>query len=606
MRFVCQVMVLLVVSIAMPAVAQLSGGAAVLMRLDVESVEVEGSVTRNGLAFPADFLDSGAIHIESRGGEPVVLGNTLNTAYNPLRVVSGLYEPQFTSFFEPATAPRGDRVPFAAPVTLEADQVLDFNVPAVRVSLSFLLNGVTFPGSPDQIADFLMRHRDSGREVNIGTSQQAGNAIYVVPGVYDVIYAHRSGTLIPANTRTVILEKILIDQAMSLDVDVPMVFRTFTYMLNGVPFPNSGFDYGQILLEDVSTKASFFVGRTHTPALLRVIPGTYRVIYSYRQTDGLAPRNPWAVIDEELVVASGGSTGIQVEVTAHTVDPVFLMDGLTFPGNGLANGRIRFRAGDGTFAPVGRTHLVPESLVMVEGSYDFYYELLQSDPAVPSNPLTRFATGIVVDQGGPLSLNVETAVLDLNVQLDGEAFPASGLNYGRILLVDPETGAERDLGRSYEGPFLERFILGEYDVVYAYRQSAQDLTPRNQRHVVARGLQFDGPTSTLIDIRTELVAPRFSLDGVEFPDVESDHGRFFLRDEDGDEVPLGDSHVEAPDVRVIEGAYQADYEWQSGLDVPANPRETTGTVLVPEPGFAAGMFASMLWISGLSMRRSLA
>lgn len=66
---------------------------------------------------------------------------------------------------------------------------------------------------------------------------------------------------------------------------------------------------------------------------------------------------------------------------------------------------------------------------------------------------------------------------------------------------------------------------------------------------------------------------------------------------------LGDSHEGASDVRVIEGAYQVDYEWQSGLDVPYAARESIMSVQVPEPGFAAGMFASMIWVGGLSARR---
>ncbi len=604
MRSAIHVMAALVVSIAMPAAAQFAGGGelATLMQLDVPSVVVEGDFLRNSRAFPSDVLDSGNFYIESGEGDLFFLGNSSIGAYGPLRVVSGRYEPQFSSFFEPATAPRSNRVPFSAPLTVETDQVLDLNVPAVRVSLSFLLNGATFPGSPDQNADFLLRHRGSGREVPIGTSQQAVSAIYVVPGVYDVIYAHRSGTLIPANTRTVILEKILIDQPTSLVVDVPMVFRTFTYMLNGVPFPNSGLDFGHIHLEDPSTAASFFVGRTSTPALLRVIPGTYRVIYAFRETQGVSPTNPWAIVDEDLLIDLTGITGIQVEVTTHSVDPVFLMDGLAFPGGGFANAQIEYRAGNGAFVSLGRTHEVPATKTLIEGSYDFYYRLLVPGSVIPSNAHTRFATGVVLDQSGPLPVNIETAVLDLNLRLDGAPFPYSGLNFGRIHLIEPETGAESLLGRSYEAPFLRRVIRGEYDVVYAFWES-QGLTPLNRWHVVARGLQVNEFTSTLIDIRTQLVAPRFSLDGVEFPDVESDHGRFLLRDADGDEVLLGNSHEASPDILVIEGTYQVDYEWQSGTAVPANPRETIASVVVPEPGFAVGLFVSILGIRGLAMRR---
>ncbi len=603
MRSVIHVIAALVVSMAMPAAAQLSGGggSAVLMQLNVESAEVEGTFLRNGRPFSADFLDSGFIYIESKEGDLIFLGSSINGTYGPLRLMRGRYAPQFSSFFEPATAPRGSRVPFAEPVLVEADQTLDLNVPAVRVTLSFLLNGSTFPNSPGQVADFLLRDSATGREVNIGTSDQGGNEIFVIPGFYDVIYEHQTGSLIPANTRTVILEKVLIDQAMSLDVDVPSVLRTVIYRLNGVPFPVSGLDFGQIHLEDVSTNTSFFVGNTNATALLRVIPGTYRVIYDFRESQGLSPTNRWTIVDEGLEIAVGGNSGIQVEIATHTVDPVFLMDGFAFPGGGLAFAQIEYRADNGTFVSLGRTHEVATPRLLIEGSYDFYYRLWESDDAIPANRLTRFAAGQVVDQSGPLLLNVETAVLDLNVLLDGETFPPTGLDFGRIHLVESESGDEIYLGDSNEGPFLRRIIKGEYDVVYEYRES-QGLAPTNAWHVIGRRLQLDGPSSTLVNVRTQLIAPRFSLDGVDFPDTESDYGRFLLRDEDGDEVWLGRTFEGASDRRVIEGTYQVDYEWQSGGDVPLNPREAIETVVVPEPGFAAGVLASMLWGSGLSMR----
>ncbi|MFK7898536.1 MAG: hypothetical protein AB8G23_22070 [Myxococcota bacterium] len=588
----------LLASAAMPAAAQFSGGSgdAVLMQLNVESSEVDGAFLRNGRPFPADFLDSGNVHLESKLGDPVLLGNTFNGTYGPLRIVSGLYEPQFSSIFAPLTAPRGDRVPFSSPIDIESDQSLTLDVPAVRVSLSFLLNGGAFPTSSGEIADFYLRDPQTGREVHIGTSQQAFNRIYVVPGVYDVIYAYRSGIFIPPNPRTIILEQILIDQGMSLEVDVPMVLRTVTCMLNGVPFPTSGLDYGWIYLEDVTTNTFFYAASTNSTALLRTIPGTYRVIYSFRESQAVSPTNRWKVVDDDLLIEAGGSSSIQISVTAHTVEPSFTMDGLTFPGSGLAYAQIQYEEDDGELVTIGRTHLPAGPVTLIEGSYDFYYRLWEPNAAIPANPETRFAADVMLDASGPFPLDVETAVLDLDLLLDGSPFPSSGLDYGRILLVEPESGAELELGRSNEGPMNARVVAGQYNIVYSYQES-QALTPINSGHVVDRDLQITGATSRTIDIRTRLIAPRFTLDGVAFPDVVSDHGQFILRDEDGDSVWLGDSDEDASDKRIIEGAYHVDYEWQSGSAVPVNPREMVAEVFVPEPGFAAGLISAILLLT---------
>ncbi|MFK7896963.1 MAG: hypothetical protein AB8G23_14055 [Myxococcota bacterium] len=583
------------------ASAQIGGGSLpTLLQLNVESAEIDGVFTRNEVPFPSDFLDSGQVHLESSSGDPFVLGNTGFGAYGPRRVVDGSYESQFSSFAQPATAPRGDRTPFGATVSIENDQILDFDVPAVEVTLTYLMNGQGFPGGSENVALFLLRNVATGREVQVGTTQDLGSTFSVVPGVYDVIYAYQSGALIPANTRAVILRAVLIDQSTSLDVDVPMIFRTFSYSLNGAPFPASGLDYGFVYLEEEAEGAEAFrVGRTSGPDFLRLIPGTYRVIYSYQESQTFSPRNPWAIVDEGVVVEPGGLTGIEVSVTAHSVTPEFLLDGLNFPASGLANGRIELRGGDGSFVSLGSTDDVPDSVVLIEGTYDFYYSVLQDNAPVPVSPKTRFASDVFVNSSGPLALNVQTGRLGLGLLLDGEDFPFSGLNYGRILLVDTETGEERDLGRSYESPFVPILVQGEYDIVYEYRENAADLVPQNRRHVIEPGIQVGADLlTTTVDVQTRLMAPRFSLDGANFPTTPSESGRFALRNEEGDEVILGDSFEAAQDVRVIEGVYRADYEWQDGSDVPVNPREQVRTVYVPEPNFGWTLCVGLFFLQG--------
>lgn len=606
LRAAISAIALLVASLAAPSAAQLSGGdgSAILMPLNVESVEVEGRFLQNGRPLTANVFDSGNYYLESKEGDPIFIGNSSNFGYGPMQLISGTYEPQVSSFFETATVPRSNRFGFSDPVSLVTDQIFDLDVRAVPVTLTLLMNGATFPISEGNVADFLLRDTVTGREVKIATTLDTGSVIYVVPGTYDVIYEHQSGSLIPANARSVVLEGVAIDEAMPLTIDVPMVLRTFSYVLNGVPFPASGLDFGRIYLEDTSNEESFFVSNTNTQALLRVIPGTYRVIYSFRESQGTVPTNPWAIVDENLVIDSIGLSGIEVEVTSHTVTPVFLMDGLPFPGSGLAYAHIQFRSDNGDFALIGRTHQPPATRVLIEGSYDFYYRLWEPDPSIPANWLIRFEAERLIDETGPLVLNVETATLDLNILLNGEPFPFSGLDFGNIHLVDPETGQDIDLGNSYDAPFLSRIVSGEYDVVYAFQES-QGTAPVNLWHTVAHNLQLDGPSSVLTDIRTKRIAPRFSLDGVDFPDENSGDGyaRFMLRNEEGDRVWLGQTNYALLDRVIIEGTYQVDYEWQSGSNIPENPRETIATVVVPEPGFAAGASIAMLWIGGLSKRR---
>jgi len=574
--------------------AQLGGGGLPIpLPIDVESVEVDGDFLRNGILFGSDFFDGGEIALRSSSLDETVLGQSWSGPYGPSRLIAGSYQPLFSSFFEPATAPRANGKPFGNSVELDADQTLDFDVPAVQVQISFTLNGFSFPGAASELAEFYMRNVETGREFYIGTSLELSHQFFIVPGNYDVIYVYRSGGSIPANTHARVMENVSIMSDVVLAVDVPSVGRVFTYTLNGVPFPASGLDYGRITLEVPDSGDSIETGRTDGPDFVRLIPGTYRAIYCNRQSNQFTPKNPWAIVDEALTIFPTGSSGVEISVTAHTVQPMFLIDGVSFPVSGLAYGRILLDMGDGDRLDLGNTHQVPDSVVLVEGSYDAYYEVRQPNVGIPFNQVTRFETGIVVDASAPMTFDVPTTTLDLSVLLDGDPFPFSGLDNGSILLLDRETDSETELGLSYEGPFVVRVVQGEYDVVYSRRQTQGGMTPVNPHRVVEKGLSVVAATTETVNIQTSLIAPTVTLDGSAFPVDAMNSGAFYLRDLDGDEVLLGASNVPMPEQRVIQGAYAAEYEWREGDAVPLNRSEIIEIVSVPEPMLNVGLFVGL-------------
>ncbi|MFK7895372.1 MAG: hypothetical protein AB8G23_06030 [Myxococcota bacterium] len=564
------------------------GGLPLLVPIEVESFELDGDFLRNGMPFSSNVLDGGQVWLRSETFDETILGQSWNGAYGPTRLMAGRYQPRFTSFFQPATAPRANAMPVSGDFELAADQTQDVDVAAVLVQTSFLLNGVSFPGGQTDLAEFYLRSVETGREVFIGTSHDGANSLYVVPGVYDVIYAYRSGGNIPRNTHARVVQEVLIDSDVVINVDVTSVGRVFSYSVNGAPFPASGLDYGRITLEIPETGDALEIGRTDSRDFVRLIPGTYQAVYCARQSRDFSPANPRAVVDEALTILPTGANGVEIGVVAHTVQPVFLMDGFGFPGNGLAYGRVLLDMGEGERLALGNTHQVADPVILIEGSYDAYYAVQQPDAAIPANTLTRFETGIMVDATEPLAFDVPTATLDLDVLLDGAPFPVSGLNNAEIVLHDPEMDSDTVLGVGYEAPFSTRVVRGDYDVVYN-RLQAQGEVPVNPHHVVERGLAVAAPTTETINIQTRLIAPRFTLDGALFPADASNFGDFFLRDLDGDEISLGTSNLVAPDVKIIQGAYTAEYEWRAGNAVPVNHAEVVGIVSVPEPSFAAGL-----------------
>lgn len=586
--------------VAVPSFAQFGqGDLPIAMPIDIETVQLDGRFLRNGTLFGDDYLDGGIIKVESDSGERTTLGLSWDQSYGPLQLIAGRYTPTFSSLFESPTAPRANDQLFSAPVDLLTDQVWNPDVGAVLVNFSFLLNGASFPGSADEIADFYLRDVETEREIHIGTSQDGRNSFFIVPGTYDVFYAYRSGLLIPENKHARVLENVEISADMPLVVDVPLVNRSFFYFLDGEAFPADPYAYGMISLENPETGDSLYLGNTYSPDFVHLIPGTYQVSYSFREGFEQLPINPSAIVEEALTIAPTGSTTVDIEVTSHFVEPSFLIDGGPSDFGNYDYGYVYVESRQGDRLRLGDTHADPEPRRIVAGTYDAYYQYWTGADATPRNLDTRFVENLVIDTSGPLVLDIQTALFTLELELNGGAFPEDQYESARIRIVDPHSGSEIDLGPTHAGPLTTlRLIRGRYDIVYEWREGGSEV-PVNRRHVIAHDLLVDQSGAQTIDVRTRTISPGFALNGDPFPESASDYGEFFLRDPDGDEIPLGASNSVPMDRIVIEGAYAVQYEWREGEDVPINERETLEIRAVPEARFAQGLILGILLLGVL-------
>ena len=570
------------------------GGLPTPLPINVESALIDGDFLLNGGSFGPDFFDGGQIRLVAEDGETLTIGNSWAHSYGPFQLIHGQYTPEFSSFFTPATAPKANGQAFSAPIVVEADGTFDLDVAAVPVQFLFSLDGASFPVTATDDATFYLRDSATGREVQIATIADASVSVNVVPGTYDVIYAHQNGALIPANEHAEILSDVTISAATTLVVDVPVALRSFFTLLNGASGAFNGLGYGNMSLENVETGDRVFIGRSNSPQFVRLIPGEYRVIYEGREFQGLAPRNRYAVAQESLTIAPTGTTSVFLDVITHLAEPEYFFNGSPASTSGLEYGNIEIEGSTGDRFQFGETNDTGEQIWLMEGTYNFYYEFREGANALPTNSNAQIAEGEVIDSSGPIALNIDSSVITVFAELNGAAFPASGLQYAYLRFVDTATGEVFNPGLTNDTPVMtRRLVHGTYDIVYSFREGPM-FVPINQYRVVARDLVVDQSSSVVLDIQAQMVAPSFSLNGSPFPANASNYGELFLRDWEDESFSLGNTDA-TPDTRfLIEGAYIVEYEWRAGAAVPQNGVKAVQIATVPEPSTSMGLMLGAL------------
>jgi hypothetical protein len=104
--------------------------------------------------------------------------------------------------------PQNKYVVVMSVVDISSSQALAIDVPAVTLTSSYSLNGEPFPVSVYERAFLSLRNPDSGDTVELGVSGDQSHSTMVIPGVYEVIYAHTQGTEIPQNKYATVMSDV--------------------------------------------------------------------------------------------------------------------------------------------------------------------------------------------------------------------------------------------------------------------------------------------------------------------------------------------------------------------------------------------------------------
>jgi len=480
--------------------------------------------------------------------------------------------------------------------------VLDINVPAVQLRGIFSVNGAA-PLPYDAHRGRIELRSDVYGVVDLGSVHNRFYSALIVPGVYDVVYLHEQGDILPQNAETVLMEDVSFQNDGEWSIDVPSVLVMGDIMVDGAPAPNGIYENGYIKFRDTVTGASFPVGMSSDGSYMAmVIPGTYDVMWSRIAGGEMVPLNGEALLAEDLVVS--GLTEFDVDVPMVELTGTFKLNGAAPPTGFYENGDVLLRdTTTGDVFALGQTRDRTWSAHVVPGTYDVLYAKVAGGSVVPANEFALIDTNVDLGSDGSLEINIPFVTLSGDFTLDGGAFPASFYNHAHLWLNGGEPGDLVDLGSSLDGGYQIRVVPGSYDVYYQ-DLSSTGLVPGNPWALVQTGAKVPkgkGGARTLdIDVVSGLVDVDVTIWGDAPPAGLYENGLIVAVGAQGDEIELGETRDGGGSARVVDGTYDVHYRNLTGVTMPINGNAKAGEatampLLIPQPvdlqpGLLAGVF----------------
>jgi len=443
-----------------------------VLDIDVASVSIRPQFTLNGAAFPTSIYERAKFQLQdSSGGEPIPLGDSYQ-ANDPVLVIPGTYNVIY-SHEHGSLVPQNRNAIVAPEVAIEQEQVLAIDVTTVSLRSSYTLNGDPFPGGVYSSATFYLRNLTGDDTVMLGHSYDNYNSTIVIPGVYDVIYAHELGTQVPLNQNSVVMSEVNIYSSQALAIDVSAVSITGEFSLNGESFPASVYESAEFYLQDSQSDDLILLGNSSsavTPVL--VVEGTYNVVYRHFNGNTV-PQNKQAMIQRDVILNEDGQI-LAIDVSAVNITGQFSLDRDVFSGSIYESAEFFLRpTGAEEMILLGSSHLQGTPVSIVAGTYDVIY-VHRNGSDVPQNKSKEVASAMPLESTQSLKVDISTVSVRAVFTLNGEPFPASIYESADFYLADPASGDLIFLGSSYEEqPEAVSIIVGTYDVIYQIKHGEQ-------------------------------------------------------------------------------------------------------------------------------------
>jgi len=364
-----------------------------------------------------------------------------------------------------------------------------------------------------------------------------------------------------------------------LDIDIPSALVTGTLKMNGTTV-NATTGTGILSLRTAGGDVVPLGTTSASSYSVRVVPGTYDLVYQGGTTGAAAPVNTAAKLRTVTIGDPAAITTLDIDVPSVLVTGTLKINGATFMSTTDA-GVLTLRNGTDVVT-LGSTSAGSYSVRVVPGSYDVYYKSTEQGPVAPHNFAAKLQS-VVVAAGCTtvLDIDVPAAYISGTPKIAGAAV-ATVADAGTLSL---RTGAGDSvtLG-STTGPYLVKVVPGSYDVYY--QSAAPGVTaPRNslaklQSVVVAA----TGNTTVDIDVPSVVVSGTLKINGATVAST-ADGGNLSLRTSAGDIVALGNTATGSYSVRVVPGSYDAYYQsTAAGATAPRNTLSRLQPVAVAATG----------------------
>jgi hypothetical protein len=535
--------------------------------IDVPSARIQGAFLLGGEPFPLSFLHGANFFLRNAAGDEVYLGLSNNQFFDR-RIIPGRYDVIYEHKIG-RDVPLNTLAVVLKDLVISGDQAFDIDVPAVRISGAFTLQGMPFPLTPIESALIQARDRQTGALAALGETSDQTYAALLIPGAYDLMYSRIAGSdTVPANALTAFRRNLPILESGALNIDVPKITLTGNFRVNGALAPDFATETGWISLLDPDTGAKTLLGQTRFQSYQRIlIPGAYDLHYERIAGADILPANASARFQTGVELVADAAFHIDLPVAQ--ISGAFLVNGAPAPMNALEYGRIRLRNAEDTVY-LGETSVGQFSLRVLEGTYQLAYEYMTGSDIMPANRNAVFGT-VAVNGSAAFDIDIPAVSFDAELQFNGGAFPGPVANEsGRLTLEDASTSDLILLGHFPAQDVASRKVIpGTYRVRYEYESGVQ--LPRNRFAPLGEDLEIAQGLHTVINIRTANLSGTFTLNGGAFPAAPGQNAAMVVRSlTSGDSLVLGGTADGGYSTVIIPGAYAAYYDWALGDLIPRN------------------------------------
>jgi hypothetical protein len=413
-------------------------------------------------------------------------------------------------------------VPEAPPPEQITDLAL--NVDASQVTGAITLKGGAFPIDQFERGKIRLYGAHAQDFFDLAGTNAQSYGVLVVNGTYDFRYLfEKGGVVVPTNGFAEIIGDRAIGSDGAIPVDVGAVVVTPTFTLNGGAFPASNYDGAKFYLKPVGGTERILLGESQLAnGPVRVVPGSYDVIYDYKFGD-VSPISKGARVMANVALSQDGP--LAVDVVSSSLRLTFKHNGNAFPLSQYddANFYLRDKV-SGEESWLMNSHAPVSSVNAIDATYDVIYRHETGDQ-VPINRAAVIVENFVLAAGGALAHDIVSVTINANVTLNGAAFPVSQYDDGNILLHVSKTNTDTELGNTHS-PFTALVLIpGTYDVLYSHETG--DDVPQNVRGKVAEGVVVSNAPLNVNVVGVQ-IDTNVTLNGAAFPASQYDDAKIKL------------------------------------------------------------------------------